>query len=92
MLILQSLKILQFKIYCNIKKNSFLKIPEKFNNVNMDGNSHYHKQIGQECLQKGSCDYGLYPLKTRFYMDQIPLDLFQYGKRSLNPIGADNGN
>ena len=54
----------------------------------MDGNSHYHKQIGQECLQKGSCDYGLYPLKTRFYMDQIPLDLFQYGKRSLNPIGA----
>ena len=26
----------------------------------MDGNSHNHKQIGQECLEKGSCDYGCY--------------------------------
>ena len=42
------------------KKNRFLKIPGKFNNVNMDGNSHNHKQIGQECLEKGSCDYGCY--------------------------------
>ena len=54
----------------------------------MDANSQNHKQIAQESLDKGSCDYGLYPLETRFYMDLIPLDLFQYGKRSLNPIGA----
>ena len=45
-----------------------------------------HEQIGQECLAKGSCDYGLYPPQSRFYMDLIPLDLFQYGKRSLNPV------
>ena len=47
-----------------------------------------HEQIGQEYLAKSSCDYNrLYPLESRFYMDQIPLDLFQAGKRSLNPVG-----
>ena len=71
--------------YCT-KTISLLKIPDKVQNVSMVGSSE-HEQIGQECLSKGSCDYGLYPLPTRFYMDQIPLDLFQYGKRSLNPIG-----
>ena len=46
-----------------------------------------HEQIGQESLAKGSCDYGLYPLQIRFYINNIPLDLFQSGKRSLNPVG-----
>ena len=65
-----------------------MKIPEKVYNVNMVGNSPDHEQIGQDCLVKESRDYGLYPLQTRFYMDQIPLNLFQYDKRSLNPVGA----
>ena len=69
-----------------IRKENFLKIPEKFNNVNMDGNSHNYKQIGQVCLEKGPFDHGVYPLKKRFHMNQIPLDLFQYGKRSLYPL------
>ena len=45
-------------------------------------------QVSQSCLEAGTCDYGIYPLKNRFYMDQVPLDLFQYGKVSLNPKGA----
>ena len=49
-------------------------------------NSYNYKQIGQVCLEKGPFDHGVYPLKTRFHMNQIPLDLFQYGKRSLYPL------
>ena len=34
------------------------------------------------------CDYDIYALPSRFYMDQVPLDLLQSGKVSLNPKGA----
>ena len=44
--------------------------------------------VSQSCIAAGTCDYGLYPLEHRFYMDQVPLDLFQFGKVSLNPKGA----
>ena len=46
------------------------------------------RRVGQECWANGACDFGIYPLDRRFYMDQVPLDLFQYGKRSLNAKGA----
>ena len=45
-------------------------------------------QVSQSCLEVGTCDFGIYPLANRFYMDQVPLDLFQFGKVSLNPKGA----
>ena len=54
----------------------------------MVSNSPDHIQIGKDFLALGSCDHGLYPLQTRFYMDQIPLNLLKYGKRSLSPVGA----
>ena len=40
-------------MYGNQKKK-FLENPRKFNNVNMDGNSHNFKQIGEVCLEKES--------------------------------------
>ena len=45
-------------------------------------------QLNPSCINAGKCDYGIYPLQSRFYMDQVPLDLFQFGKVSLNPKGA----
>ena len=54
----------------------------------MDLNNPRVGQVSQSCLEAGTCDYGIYPLKNRFYMDQVPLDLFQYGKVSLNPKGV----
>ena len=45
-------------------------------------------RLSASCLNAGWCDYGIYPLPNRFYMDQVPLDLFQFGKVSLNPKGA----
>ena len=45
--------------------------------------------VSQSCREAGTCDYGIYPLSNRFYMDQVPLDFFQFGKASLNPKGAD---
>ena len=46
------------------------------------------RRVAQQCQEKGSCNYGLYPLENRFYMDQVPLDLFQFGKKSLNEKGS----
>ena len=54
----------------------------------MVSNSPDHIQIGKDCLALGSCDLGLYPFQTRFYMDQIPLNLLKYGIWSLSPVGA----
>ena len=45
-------------------------------------------RLSASCLNAGMCDYDIYPLPSRFYMDQVPLDLFQFGKVSLNPNGA----
>ena len=45
-------------------------------------------RLSESCRKAGTCDYGLYPLASRFYVDQVPLDLFQFGKVSLNPKGA----
>ena len=44
--------------------------------------------MSQSCREAGTWDYGIYPLSNRFYMDQVPLDLSQFGKASLNPKGA----
>ena len=44
--------------------------------------------VSQSCREAGTCDYGIYPLSNRFHMDHVPLDLFQFGKASLNPKGA----
>ena len=44
--------------------------------------------MSASCRNVRKCDYGIYPLPSRFYLDQIPLDLFQLGKLSLNPKGA----
>ena len=46
------------------------------------------RRVAKQCQEKGSCNYGLYPLENRFYMDQVPLDLFQFGKKSLNEKGS----
>ena len=46
------------------------------------------RRVAQQCQEKGSCNYGLYPLENRFYMDQVPLDLFQFGKKSPNEKGS----
>ena len=56
--------------------------------MELSGNLAHIPVLSQSCLEAGNCDYGLYPLESRFYMDQVPLDLFQFGKRSLNPKGA----
>ena len=45
-------------------------------------------RLSASCLNTGMCEYGIYPLPNRFYIDQVPLDLFQFGKGSLNPKGA----
>ena len=45
-------------------------------------------QVSQSCLEAGTGGFGIYPLANRFYMDQVPLELFQFGKVSLNPKGA----
>ena len=45
-------------------------------------------RLSASCRKAGKYDYGIYPLPSRFYMDQVPLDLFQFGKVSLNPKGA----
>lgn len=29
--------------------------------------------VEQNCIQNGKCDYGIYPLESRFYMDQVVL-------------------
>ena len=44
--------------------------------------------VSQSCREAGSCDYGIYPLSNRFYMDQVTLDLSKFGKASLNSKGA----
>ena len=54
----------------------------------MDFHNPHIGQVSKSCLEAGTCDYGIYPLENRFYIDQVPLDLFQYGKASLNPKGA----
>ena len=39
--------------------------------------------VSQSCREAGTCDYGIYPLSNRFYMDQVPLDLFSLEKPRL---------
>ena len=37
-----------------------------------EGFNHNHP-ADKNCIQNGRCDYGVYPLESRFYMDQVDL-------------------
>ena len=41
-------------------------------------------RLNSSCLNAGMCDYGIYSLPSRFYTEQVPLDLFQFAKVSLD--------
>ena len=55
--------------------------------IEMDFNPQADR-LSESFRNAGMSDCGIYPLSSRFYMDQVPLDLFQFGKVSLNPEGA----
>ena len=82
---MQSLKICEIQDLGQYSKKIRLLKPDDVYSINRVGID--HELFGQKCMPKGSCDYGLYPLQSRYYMDQIPLDLFQSDNRSLNPVG-----
>ena len=39
--------------------------------MELSGNYPHVPALSQSWLEAGNCDYGLYPLDTRFYMEQV---------------------